>query len=576
MAARLQLIVTDTQYAATDLALLPDSASHSAAPLESSNSKGLSALRRLAFLPAFLQRKTETLLTDEKQIPSPVWLGNPEHGRRIVSREFVMEGCSVTFERGLTWRSTTPGLEWRQALHGFEWLGDVRSYNDTALAAHRMREYILDWIECTGSHPPLAWHPEVMGRRVTAWLQHASFLLEGETERFAAHFQQSLARQTLRLLRVARRRKDSAGFEALRGLFFAACCIPSASSLLPEIEEYVNGAVKKRILPDGGHISRSPAFQYEMLNILCDIRGLLEKQGRSDAVLNRAVRQAAHMLRIFRMSDGKLALFHGTNEIMPERVLLLLGRAGIDEEEPALDAPSTGFEKLSAMQTQILMDTGFSETAHSRCHLSPLAVEITSGTDRIIVNCGSYRGSDERWRPACRSTPAHSTLHLEGVDAWGVYDSPAELLTPATPIVKQSRFVQEEMQGIEATHNGFVDRSGLLYRRRIALSPDGCRISAEEFLAPEPGYRFVPGQAVRLRFHLHPSVKIIRVEEGTIRLLTQSGARWKFKSSFSRLTVVEDSIYLGKDGSPEETSQILVTGEVSKPEWAMQWSLVKL
>ena len=70
-----------------------------------------------------------------------------------------------------------------------------------------------------------------------------------------------------------------------------------------------------QINSDGGHISRSPAIQIEMVMALIDIRNSFRAcEWKAADDLQQAIASMTAILRLWRHGDGKLALFHGTKE----------------------------------------------------------------------------------------------------------------------------------------------------------------------------------------------------------------------------------------------------------------------
>ena len=98
------------------------------------------------------------------------------------------------------------GEYWLAELHGFAWLRDLNAAG-TGQAAERGRAMVLDWLRqhrTIESAAVSAWGPETLGRRLTAWLAHSAFLLQGADDEFARRFHQALELQASHLTRTAR------------------------------------------------------------------------------------------------------------------------------------------------------------------------------------------------------------------------------------------------------------------------------------------------------------------------------------------------------------------------------------
>ena len=162
-----------------------------------------------------------------------------------------------------------------------------------------------------------------------------------------------------------------------------------------------------QILPDGGHRSRSPSVQLDVLRDLVDIANRL-RAGHIEmpGALQDAIERMAPMLRFFRHGDRRLALFNNSIEEDGVLVDLVLTRSETKGRAPA-HAPDTGFQRLQAGHSLVLVDTGkppaagFDEAAHA----GALSFEMSQGRERIIVNCGGYRGAKAELARRSRARP---------------------------------------------------------------------------------------------------------------------------------------------------------------------------
>ena len=265
----------------------------------------------------------------------------------------------------------------------------------------------------------------------------------------------------------------------------------------------------------------------------------------------------APMLRAFRHGDGRLALFHGAKE--GDRTLsdTLLAASKVATSAPP-SSPQSGFERISAGRTLAIVDVG-APPAHG--HASPLAFELSYGRERLIVNCGGYCGDDPRWQAALRSTAAHSTLSVEDANAIDV------TWLGARPIRTWSALQETEgASWLEASHDGYRRRFGLMHRRRLYLADTGADLRGEDRLEGRGGLQF------RIRFHLHPDVQAKMSEDGgSVLLRGPSGVEWRFLAVGGSLGL-EESTYLGVSDQPRRSRQMVVAGITQKDGARVKWA----
>jgi len=321
-----------------------------------------------------------------------------------------------------------------------------------------------------------------------------------------------------------------------------------------------------QILPDGGHISRSPSLQLRVLQDLIDTRAVLRSaQIEVPTVLKDVIERMAPMLRFFRHGDRRLALFNDSLEEDGVLIDLVLTRSETKGRAPS-HAADTGFDRLQAFKSLVLIDTGkpsprgFDDHAHA----GPLSFELSHERERIIVNCGAYRGPKPNWWRVARASAAHSVMVV--ADTNSVEIRADGTLGRAPTSVARERAEHEGQQWVSGTHDGYRERFGLIYARQLFLSADGEDLRGEDRLTGLPGAVFA------VRFHLHPSVQAWLVRDGSAALLRlPSGAVWRLRAAGGEMGLGE-SIYLGS-GEARRTQQVVLSGTVPPGGVTVRWAI---
>src|SRR3546814_7420827 len=91
------------------------------------------------------------------------------------------------------------------------------------------------------------------------------------------------------------------------------------------------------------------------------------------------------MLRLLQHGDGGLALFNGSNEGEDLQIGLVLQRAA-SGKGPLQSAPASGFQRLQAGRTLVLVDCGRPPPpGYDRlAHAGTLSFEMSVGRERLI------------------------------------------------------------------------------------------------------------------------------------------------------------------------------------------------
>ena len=318
--------------------------------------------------------------------------------------------------RRRVWFPPGAGPEWLAAWHGFGWLADLisvggdgarRGARAGAELARRERRLAPGRLalRCAwrpGSSPGSCISTSSPGATVDRALRRAMLA--------------SLAAQLRHLARTAawEVRRRGAAARAQRADRRAGRARRLGASASPRALRALERELPVQILPDGGHRSRSPSVQ------LAGIARPDRHCARHCAPAQIEVPAGA--------AGGDRA--HGADAAVfpprrpPAGAVQQFGRGGRGPGRPRPDPLGDqgprrrrrrripAFERLQAGQSLVLVDTGkppprgFDDEAHA----GTLSFELSQGRERIIVNCGGYRGPKPAWRRVARASAAHSVL----------------------------------------------------------------------------------------------------------------------------------------------------------------------
>jgi len=235
--------------------------------------------------------------------------------------------------------------------------------------------------------------------------------------------------------------------------------------------------------------------------------------------------------------------------------------------------------------------SGSREAARTELDLDrarPLLVlgSVRPGEARLLA--GAWRALPEglraRWQVAAvprharatadlREEAAHSTVTLADTSSAQILPSglARELLGPRLvggPKEVSSRR-SETAQGwtVDATHDAYLPQFGIRHERQITLSPQGLMLTGCDRLIPAA--ESPKGLNFAVRFHIHPDIRVSRLEGGGILLKLPNGEGWRFRAGGGILEV-EESVYLG-GAVVRRAEQLVVSGTVKKEPAEIAW-----
>jgi uncharacterized heparinase superfamily protein len=473
--------------------------------------------------------------------PQDLRTADATRAAEIYAGRFAFAGKVVICDSRSPFEMTPPSDEWAVNLLSFSWLRHLRAA-DSAITRANARALIDDWINLQGGWNPVGWRLDILSRRVICWLSQAPFVLQDADARFYRRFIRSLSRQVRYLRRTLKESRDG----------------------MPRLQAVI-------------------ALTYaELLADLLPLRQLFSARNlQPPQALNNAIDRMMPMLRFFRHADGNFAQFNGMG---PTPVDLLATVLAYDDARgsPLSNAPHSGYQRLEAGQTALLMDTGrpppvgVSQEAHAGC----LSFELSWRLQRLVINCGLPAVNKENWRQVARQTAAHSTVTLNETSSCAFLESgPFRKLLSGTPIVAGPRDVRverdEEPHGVmlRTSHDGYAGDFGIVHVRAVRLSPDGRALDGEDSFIPPEGQAFTANapDEYAIRFHLHPAIKASRLSDGRgVILLLPDKEVWTF-ATLAESIDIEESVYLAGTDGPRRTTQIVIYGH-ARSQQAVRWS----
>lgn len=526
--------------------------------------------------------------------------GGADKADALFQGRWFLPGGQVKTDGGSPFSAVPPSETWAEELHGFSWLRHFSAAGGDAARTYA-QTLVAGWIGQCGNWDKLAWRPHVIGRRLTSWIANGALIIDGSDLIYRSTLLRNMARQARHLARTAS--MAPAGGKRLTaalGLAFSGLCLSEGEKRLEKGLRLVCRELDRQILPDGGHVSRNPAATLEIMLDLVSLRDAMQAR---HIEVPRAIRDAIDrmmpMLRFFRHGDGRLALFNGANEGPEGAIDAVLAEDDADGR-PFGFAPHSGYQRLAAGPSFVVADTGppppgrYSHDAHAGC----LSFEMSAGRSRLVVNCGTTRIFGPDWEAASRATAAHSTLVLDDTSSARIVRSPVSraLLGARTmegPTRVESRRNENELGlWLEASHNGYEKRYGLVHKRRLFLSAAGEELRGEDVLfAAEAPKRTFPWQralrqqqpedpAFAIRFHLHPDARASLAHDGaSVLVRLPNGEGWQFQArtqSGEPAISIEESVYLGAGDATRRSEQIVVSGAVFRGDARVNWAWRRL
>lgn len=528
--------------------------------------------------------------------PEPRSIGLYARGRQLVAGNFQFAGQLVEAPGVSIWDVGLDDPGAPAEVQGFLWLDDLAALGDFA-ARTRAQEWTWGWIARFGRGQGPGWSPDLTGRRLIRWINHALLLLQGGGGAQSEAYYRSLSAQVVFL---SRRWEHAAPglprFEALTGLIYAGLTLTGMESRVAPAVAALAVECGREIDAMGGIPTRNPEELLEVFTLLTWAEQALSEAGHTPPpALVAALERIAPSLRALRHADGGLARFHGGGRGMEGRLDLALAATGVKPGPSVGLGLAMGFARLAEARTTVIVDAARPPggAAGMWAHASTAAFELTSGRRPVIVNCGSGAPFGAEWRQAGRATASHATLAVEGYSSSRLKSGPRLGLTQDALVDRAQ--VTSLRQGhlpdglhLYMAHSGWSATHGLTHSRELLLSKDGRKLVGLDALTARTQAeraRFerlmnelqLQGAGFAVRFHLHPDVDAaLDMGGAAVSLALKSGEIWVFRhDGFATLTL-EPSVFLEKGRlKPRPTRQIVLSARATELETRIGWTLAK-
>lgn len=509
---------------------------------------------------------------------------NPMRGERLMQGIWRIGMDRMVLPDGRApWREQLPSRHYADRVHRFDWLPDL--FSQGAAGADRARYLVDDWIENFGRFDGFSWRTACTADRAWNWMSCGAALFDaGEPEAIDARLD-ALNRQIRHAAALVDRDRDPVSVFKSAALSVVWSICGGKSKELDAAIDRLESVCTAQFLPDGGHVSRSPARTLRCLSDLMAIEDLLARADRPvPGFMLKWIGRAGAMVSFFKAGDGALIPFHDGDERRAEEVDAVLGRLPTPPRQFSV-VPKSGYHKLRKGETSLYLDSGAAPDRPygDKAHAGALSFELIDGAARLVTSCANSPETDIDWQAAVRRTGAHSTLILANEESSPfVRNEDSDLLYPEGPEgISAKRLEEADEIWLDAQHSGYKRDFGLLHRRRLFMSGDGRRLTGEDSLSrPVSAGISEDGTAIKfdIRFHLHPTVTAMTVGDAIV-LRCESGPVWRFKTTHPGARL-EPTIYLGR-GIVEPSEQIVLSGKAdpngdgTSPPNCVRWVFLK-
>ncbi len=504
---------------------------------------------------------------------------NPNNALEYYGGHFSFADVQMSTGGDSPFTLKTPNDEWFESLHRFGWLRHLQAA-DTELARANAAALVTDWINIWGNKlSSSAWRTDIAAPRLIAWLCHSPMLIKNAAEADYRQLLKSCSRHVRFLQNNAPHIQDGLPrLQASIALTYAALSLNGREKGLKSASRELDRELERQILPDGGHVSRNPSILLVILSDLLPLVQALKKQGSSpSSIMLSSIDRIVGAIYFFRHTTGELGQFNGTGATDIELLTTLL-RYNNKPGSVLSQAPHSGYERLHAGDTVVLIDTGrpFSRSTARHAMAGTLSFELSSGSTRFIANCGVPDNEQKKYAPYTRATAAHSTVSInDRSSSRFAPDSPLHNLLPSPIVtgpktVSSTRNNNSEFMSVTASHDGYQSSLGVVHERELHLSIDGSVLNGCDTFKHD-GNEPLQSLKTAIRFHLPANISATPLSSGhSILIAGPHNEAWTF-TCIDAPILLEESMQFSGPGQPRKSQQIVIYSTVEERP-SLRWT----
>lgn len=377
---------------------------------------------------------------------------------------------------------------------------------------------MLDWTESNPAGSEIGWEPYPLSLRIVNWLK---FLLRNAARLEAIGGQQELGKILDSLRRQCRSLERQLEFHLranhllknAKALLFAGALLETADSARwwKTGIHLLESQLAEQILTDGGHFERSPMYHAQVLEDLLDLESLFSACHEpipARAVLAETIAAMGHFLASILHPDGEIPLFSDSAFGMARPASELLRRVGSvvpitgNRDSGATFLADTGYGVLRdpTSSSCLVFDSGplgpHVQPGHGHC--DALSYELSLDGERVVVDTGTSTYEPGRERHYERSTAAHNTIRVDGLEQaeiWAAFRVGRRYKTAPIQSGEAGSF-----HFLHGAHDGYR-KLNVIHSRQIIHGPGNTWIVVDH-LAGKGTHR------IESFVHFHPSVTI--------------------------------------------------------------------
>ena len=469
------------------------------------------------------------------------------------------------------WNNQKINNESFKKLNNFYWFFSL----DLKSSKKDTQKIISDWIDKNFRYNSKSWEFDITSKRIIAWLSNHNLTIEEKNTDYSNKFNWMIQKQTNHLINeinVSKKVDDKMiGCTAiiLVGLSFKdeKHYLSYGLNLLKRISILTldnNGFTKSRSI-------KQLIFYLKYYILIRE--WFKEAKVEVPENINETIYYLAQSYAFIWQNINSDILMNGNNISNNAEFDQYLKRFGYKFKNENKELG--GYAILYNKKISVIMDVGAPPPSKfsSEYQSGALSFEINSNGKKLIGNCGYYKAKNNNLIKLSKSTATQSTLVIDDNSSC-IYKKFNKnfLINSDLKILKKNIIFEKNFWKINASHDGYNKKYNATHEREIEFYPEEYKFLGTDRILIKKSNSNIKFD---IRFHLEPSVKLMKTQDNKSILIELQDEGWKFTCENYDINI-DNGLFFGNKNSYTQNQNIFISGITSKQNENITWQLNKI
>ncbi len=456
-------------------------------------------------------------------------------------------------------------------LNSFYWFFslDLKSSKQTT------QSVIANWIKNNHKFNYKSWDFDLTAKRIIAWLSCHNLTYNESDQNYKDNFDKIIQKQTNHLIfEINKSKLIEDKLIGCASIILVGLCYQNEKNFLSFGTNLLKKISRLNLDNNGFPKSRNIKQLIFYLKYFILIREWFkESQTTYPEYIDETIYHLGQGYAFFGGNTSLNFLFNGNNISNNNEFNNYLKRLGYNFKNYTEEFG--GYVILKNKKICMIMDVGSTpNTKFTKDYQSgALSFEIISNGKKLITNCGYYKKKNTKLNQLSKSSATHNTLVIDDNSSCKFAKvHTAYLVKNGLKIIKKSTVYEKNYWNISASHNGYLKKYNSIHEREIEFHPEKMSfVGFDKILKKKTNHNY----KFDIRFHVEPSVKLMKTQDNKSILIKLEDEGWKFTCDNYDINI-DNGLYFGKKNLYTDNQNILITGVSNKQIENIKWEIKKI